>query len=61
MIAPANPCPANSLDRFEVVVDPDAEPADLDKDLAEFLLKVVARRHPTAGNAIPSTHEPRIA
>jgi hypothetical protein len=31
-------------DRFEVVVDPDAEPIDLDEVLAEFLLKFVRKR-----------------
>ena len=28
-------------DRFEIVVDPDAEPVDLDEALAEFLLSYV--------------------
>jgi hypothetical protein len=32
------------LDRFEIVVDPDAEPVDLDQALAEFLLAVVEKR-----------------
>jgi hypothetical protein len=33
------------LDRFDIFVDPDAGPADLDEALAEFLLKVVHMRH----------------
>jgi len=33
------------LDRFEVVVDQDAEPADFDEALATFLLKIVQTRH----------------
>jgi len=32
------------LSRFEVVVDHDAEPSDLDEALAEFLLKIVHKR-----------------
>jgi hypothetical protein len=39
------------LDRFEVVVDHDAEPADLDEALAEFLLTVVHKRHATEASA----------
>ena len=35
---------ADLLDRFEVVVDQDAEPADFDEAIAEFLLKIVERR-----------------
>lgn len=31
-------------DRFEVVVDPDAEPADFDEALLDFLDKIVERR-----------------
>ena len=30
--------------RFEVVVDHDAEPADLDEALADFLLRIVSKR-----------------
>lgn len=36
------------LDRFEVVVDQDAEPVDWDEALAEFLLKVVEKRQQPA-------------
>ena len=36
------------LDRFEVVVDQDAEPADLDEALTEFLLKIVEKRQQQA-------------
>jgi hypothetical protein len=32
------------LDFFEVVTDQDAEPADLDEALAEFLLRIVENR-----------------
>jgi len=33
------------LDRFKVVVDPDAEPADWDEAILDFIEKVVERRH----------------
>ncbi len=36
------------LDRFEVIVDPNAEPADLDEALASFLLNDVRRRQSSA-------------
>ena len=36
------------LDRFEVVVDQDAEPVDLDEALAEFLLRIVEKRRQQA-------------
>ena len=32
------------LDLFDIVVDPNAEPADLDEAVVEFLLKIVERR-----------------
>jgi len=32
------------LDRFEIVVDPTAEPVDFDEVLADFLLGLVERR-----------------
>ena len=32
------------LDRFKVVIDPDAEPVDWDEALAEFLLRLVEQR-----------------
>jgi hypothetical protein len=34
---------ADLLDRLEIVIDPDAEPADFDEALAEFLLTHVRR------------------
>ena len=39
-------------DRLDVVVDPDAEPADLDQALARFLLKYV--RKIDAGSTSPA-------
>ena len=36
------------LDRFEVVVDQDAEPVDLDEAIVEFLLKIVEKRQQQA-------------
>lgn len=36
------------LDRFDLVVDPDAEPADLDAVLARFLLNFVRNRSSSA-------------
>jgi hypothetical protein len=40
VVAPAPDLP----DRFAVVVDPDAEPVDLDEALLDFLDKIVERR-----------------
>jgi len=37
---------ADFLDRFEIVVDPTAEPVDFDEVLADFLLHVVEQRRP---------------
>jgi hypothetical protein len=52
------------LDRFEVVVDSDAEPADLDEALAAFLLEIVSKRHsagtPAAELSITFTGDERI-
>ena len=33
--------PADFLGRFDIIVDPDAEPADFDEAMAEFLLSYV--------------------
>jgi hypothetical protein len=42
-VVSAAPVP-DLLDRFEVVVDPDAEPSDWDEAILDFLEKVVERR-----------------
>ena len=46
-------------DRFEVVVDPDAEPADWDEALLDFLDKIVERRlsqrKPSTSAGTPAT------
>ncbi len=38
------------LDRFDIVVDQDAEPADWDAALADFLFAIVERRIATIGS-----------
>ena len=43
------------LDRFEVGVDQDAEPADWDEAVAEFLLRVVYKRCSAEPPAVESS------
>ena len=61
MIAPA--LPSDPLNRIDLVVDQDAEPTDLDEALAEFLLKIVSKRHsadPAAGDPIAPMKKARL-
>ncbi len=39
------------LDLFEIVVDPDAEPTDLDEALAEFLLRYMRRNRSSVASS----------
>ena len=43
-------------DRFEFIVDPDAEPVDFDEVLAKFLLAYV-RRDPATPDEVPTVAE----
>ena len=58
MLTPGDP---DLSDRFLTLVDPDAEPVDLDEVVAEFLLQIVRKRHsagtPAAEPSISTTGE----
>lgn len=51
--------PADLLDRFDILVDPDAEPADLDEALAEFLLTFVRNQSTPAGSSTADGSRPQ--
>ncbi len=53
---------ADILDRFEVVVDPTAEPVDFEEALADFLLGIVEKRRaarPTSPCRLANMEESR--